>query len=42
MVNGTSKQPSRGGRGAFGGMSQTQGSWQQRFDKVRPTPTCVY
>ena len=37
MANGASKQPSRGGRGAFGSMSQTQGSWQQRFDKVCST-----
>lgn len=32
--NGFSKQPSRGGHGAFASNNQTQGSWQQRFDKV--------
>jgi hypothetical protein len=40
--NGFNKQSSRGGRGgAFASINQAQGSWQQRFDKVRLAQTCV-
>jgi hypothetical protein len=39
--NGFNKPSARGGRGALASSSQTQGSWQQRFDKVCLPQTCL-